>query len=235
MNHHHWCELFKLGDIIAKATTMGENAESSKHFFGFYQRNVPEMHNAFLNMDDAFKNSMKVLRACKLVGSQYVRLSCDEPQKVKLLGDSRYESDPFVTSRPTAELYNNLVASPRSGKEPGSPKHLPGNTSPDKGASKNTHNDNVHILVRAADTANHNKAGRQTVGDDIEDNDRNIILNEVDVSLSQLNVHKGDGMADKKIQPHVSIADDWKVWVDLCTQIWEYVRGPHRFVHCTRG
>ena len=93
MNHHHWDELFKLGDIIAKTTKVGESEASSAYFFGFYQRNCEELHHCFQNYDEAFKNGMKVLKACKLVGPRYVRLSCDDPKSVHMLGDSKYEDD----------------------------------------------------------------------------------------------------------------------------------------------
>jgi hypothetical protein len=31
---------------------VGENEDSSQHFFGFYQRNAPEMHHCFQNYDE---------------------------------------------------------------------------------------------------------------------------------------------------------------------------------------
>jgi hypothetical protein len=79
------------------------------------------------------------------VGPQYVRLACNDPASVKVLGDSRYDSDPFVTSRPPKELYNNIIVSPRN-PEVGSPRHAPGTTSPSK-ADLVGQNENLDILI----------------------------------------------------------------------------------------
>ncbi|CAD7930493.1 unnamed protein product [Amoebophrya sp. A25] len=75
----HWHKTFALGTEIIRVTKSPATKSYSDQKFRFYLETAEELEDTFLGYTEAFRNSMKLLRACKLTGQSGVRMAMSDP------------------------------------------------------------------------------------------------------------------------------------------------------------